>query len=456
MALKEFKLPDIGEGVAEGEIVSWKVAVGDTVEEEQDFVEVMTDKATVTITMPWPGVIHELKVNDGDVVPVETVIAVIDTAVGASGAGREEASQPEAQPEPETQPEPEAQPEPVAAAPAARIAAATPPASPGRVLAAPGTRRRAREAGVDLSIVSGTGPNGRVTNEDLAQHLVNGGRQAPVASPTTVSPTTVSPTTVSPTTALPLTAAPMHDFSPGSVAPPAVAGLEERVPFRGVRKKISEAMTQSKFTATHFTVVEDVDVTDLVALRDEIKSAYADMGIKVTYTPFLMKAVVAGLREQPWLNSTLDETTQEVVLKRYYNLGIATDTDNGLIVPVIRDVDRKSIVQLSVELQELVQRTREGKVQTEDLQGGTFTITNAGSLGGLMATPIINFPEVAILGAHKIHDAPRVVDGEIRVRKVMYLSCSIDHRIVDGAAGVRFLNVLARCLSDPRNLLLEA
>jgi len=433
MGIYEFRMPDIGEGVAEGEIVSWKVAVGDEVIEDQDFVEVMTDKATVTITMPCDGVIKDLKFAEGDVVPVETVIAVIDqvgeassgheakTAVAAASAGSATAVTVAGTG--------------TAAPPApARAAPSEARARPGRVLAAPATRRRAREQGVDLSLVPGSGPSGRVTNEDLAAYIEGG---TPTAAP-----------------AVPV-AAQAQTREPVVVPQPAVPGSEERVPFRGGRKKIAEAMTRSKFTATHFSVVEDVDVTELVKLRKEIKETYAEEGTRITFMPFFMKAVVAGLREFPSLNATLDESSEEIVLKHYYNLGIATDTDNGLIVPVVRDVDRKSIVQLARELNDLAARTREGKVNPEELKGGTFTITNAGAIGGLFATPIINFPEVAILGVHKIEKTPRVVGGEIRIRDVMYLSVSIDHRIVDGADGVRFLNVLKSCLEDPKRLLVE-
>ncbi|MCB9880550.1 MAG: 2-oxo acid dehydrogenase subunit E2 [Planctomycetes bacterium] len=452
MSLKEFKLPDIGEGVAEGEIVSWKVAVGDVVKEEQDFVEVMTDKATVTITVPYDGVIQEIRFKEGDVVPVETVIAVIDTAGGGSApAAAAPAAKPAAQPAPKAAPAPAPSPSPAPVAspqPVATHAAPSPSpvavasASPGKVLAAPATRKRAREAGVDLATVPASGPHGRVTTEDLESFL-NGGQVA--ARPATAPATSGS-------AAAP--AAP--SFAPIAIAKASSPELEERVPFRGVRKKIAEAMTRSKFTATHFTVVEDMDVTELVAMRNAVKKDYADEGVKITYLPFIMKAVVAGLRQFPWLNASLDESTQEVVLKNYYNLGIATDTDNGLIVPVIHSIERKSIVQIARELQDLASRTRDGKVMPDELRGGTFSITNAGNIGGLFATPIINFPEVAILGVHKIHDAPRVVDGEIRIRKVMYLSVSIDHRIVDGADGVRFLNVVKRCLEDPKKLVLEA
>ena len=254
--------------------------------------------------------------------------------------------------------------------------------------------------------------------------------------------------------------------APAAVSPVAIAAptrisladapeLEERIPFRGVRKKIAEAMSRSKFTATHFSVVEDLDVTDLVRIRTSAKAQYAEQGIKVTYMPFIMKAVVAGLRAFPWLNAALDESTQEVVLRKYYNIGIAADTDNGLIVPVINDVDKKSIITIAAELQELAQRTREGKVRPDELKGSTFTITNAGNIGGLFATPIINFPEVAILGVHKIQKTPRVIDGEIVIRDVMYLSVSIDHRIVDGAEGCRFLSLIKKNLEEPSRLLLE-
>ncbi len=437
MTIKEFVLPDIGEGIAEGEIVSWKVKEGDVVKEEQDFVEVMTDKATVTITVPHDGVIKEIRAKEGDVVPVHDVIAVIDTD-GAEGGTPPSEAAPAPKVEAPAAAAAKVEPGPVVPTPQAPVSST----SPGKVLAAPATRKRAREAGIDLATVPGTGPGGRVTNEDLQRVLQEGGSVVnPAAASAVGSPSGVSSAS---------------SFAPIAVETPSTPELVERVPFRGVRKKIAEAMTRSKFTATHFSVVEDLDVTELVVLRNEVKAPYAEQGIKITYLPFIMKAVVAGLRAFPWLNASLDEVNQEIVLKRFYNLGIATDTENGLIVPVIKDVDRKSIVQIAKELQDMAGRTREGKINPEDLKGGSFSITNAGNIGGLFATPIINFPEVAILGVHKIHKAPRVVEGEIQVRDVMYLSVSIDHRIVDGADGVRFLNLIKTCLEDPRKLLLEA
>lgn len=434
MSLKEFHLPDIGEGIAEGEIIAWKVKVGQHVKEEDEFVEVMTDKATVMITSPYDGVIKELRVKDGDIVPVETVIAVIEVGAAAAGsptAAPPAAEKPKAGPVPIPQPAPKAAPQPAKAA----TTVAFEQAAPGKVLAAPATRRRAREMGIDLRGVAGTGPSGRVTNDDLRQAVEGGAAAAPAAA-------------VKPAAA----AAPRAKVA---IAPPPAGVREERVPFRGLRKRIAEAMTRSKFTATHFTYVDDVDVTSLVKLRKDAKAIYAEQGVNITYLPFIMKAVVEAMKQFPTMNASLDETTQELVIKHYHNVGIATDTDNGLIVPVIKDVDRKSIVQLAAEIQDVAQRTRDGKVGVEELQGGTFTITNAGNIGGLFATPIINFPEVAILGVHAIKKTPIVnAQGEIVVGDVMYLSVSIDHRIVDGATGAHWMNVVKSCLETPQRLLL--
>jgi pyruvate dehydrogenase E2 component (dihydrolipoamide acetyltransferase) len=303
--------------------------------------------------------------------------------------------------------------------------------SPGKVLAAPATRRRARELGIDLHAVAASGPRGRVTNEDLA---TAGGR--PAAAPAAAG------------------AVGAPRFTPVAIAPPPAGRTEERIPFRGLRRKIAEAMTRSKYTATHFTYVDDIDVTDLAKIRGDAKKAFADSGVNVTYLPFIMKAIVVAMRQFPMMNASLDEVTNELVVKKYFNFGIATDTDNGLIVPVIKDVDRKSIGDLAKDIQDLAARTRDGKVTVDDLTGGTFTITNAGNIGGLFATPVINFPEVAILGVHAIKDTPVVKNGQIVVGKKMYLSVSIDHRIVDGATGARWMNVIKDCLEQPYRLLL--
>lgn len=438
MALKEFKLPDIGEGIAEGEIVSWKVSAGQAVQEEDEFVEVMTDKATVTITVPFTGSIAELKCAEGDVVPVGSVIAVIDAGGAGAAAPAKEAAAPAA-PAAEAAAAPPAAP---AAAPAPAAAAVAPPpapapaapaafvqSSPGKVLAAPATRRRAREMGIDLATITPTGPRGRVTNDDLST-----GAAVPAAAGGA--------------------AVGGHSFPPIAIPPAPEGRTETRTPFRGLRRKIADAMTRSKYTATHFTYVDDIDVTDLVKIRKEAKAAYADRGVNVTYLPFIMKAIVAAMRAHPEMNASLDEVTNEFVVKGYFNFGIATDTDNGLIVPVIKDVDRKSIGELAAELQDLAQRTREGKVTVDDLTGGTFTITNAGNIGGLFATPVINFPEVAICGVHAIKDTPVIRDGACVPGKKMYLSVSIDHRLVDGATGAHWMNVVKDHLEQPYRMLL--
>jgi pyruvate dehydrogenase E2 component (dihydrolipoamide acetyltransferase) len=454
MALKEFKLPDIGEGIAEGEIVSWKVKAGQAVKEEDEFVEVMTDKATVTITVPFTGTIAELRCKEGDVVPVGSVIAVID-AGAAGGAAAPAAAKPTAAPPPPpipaakapaptAAPTPVAPPKPVAPPPvpvAAAAVAQTPAAapkpflqaSPGKVLAAPATRRRARELGIDLATIAPTGPRGRVTNDDVA---------AATSAPAAAGRPAAAAAAAGPR------------FNPIAVAPPPAGRTEERIPFRGLRRKIAEAMTRSKYTATHFTYVDDIDVTELVKIRGDAKKAFADQGVNITYLPFVMKAIVVAMRQFPMMNAALDEVTQELVVKKYFNFGIATDTDNGLIVPVIKDVDRKSIGELAKDLQDLAARTREGKVTVDDLTGGTFTITNAGNIGGLFATPVINFPEVAILGVHAIKDTPVVKNGQVVPGKKMYLSVSIDHRLVDGATGARWMNVVKDCLEQPYRLLL--
>jgi pyruvate dehydrogenase E2 component (dihydrolipoamide acetyltransferase) len=496
MALKEFRLPDIGEGIAEGEIVSWKVEVGQQVHEEDEFVEVMTDKATVMITVPFEGVIKELRYQEGDVVPVESVIAVIETGAAggeqkpAAAAPPPAAAAPQGKPAPakpapapaaRPAPAPAARPAPGPAASAPRPAPSAPApapapasarargddgggfaqASPGTVLAAPATRKRARDMGVDLREVRGTGPRGRVTNEDLHEYLQSG-QVGEHAAPAEAAPAEAAPAEAAPAEAAPAEAPPAEVPAPQKRAPaarPKVAvpsiGAEERTPFRGLRRKIAEAMTRSKSTAAHFTYVDDVNVTELVKLRKQAKDEFKEQGVNVTYLPFIMKAIVEAMKKYPTMNSSLDESTEELVVKRYYNFGIATDTDNGLIVPVVKDVDRKSIVELAQEIQELAKKTREGSISVDDLQGGTFTITNAGNIGGLFATPIINFPEVAILGVHAIKKTPVVSeDGRITVGDVMYLSVSIDHRIVDGATGAHWMNIVKDCLEHPQRLLL--
>ncbi|MBL8859350.1 MAG: 2-oxo acid dehydrogenase subunit E2 [Planctomycetes bacterium] len=432
----EFKLPDIGEGIAEGEIVKWLVKVGDVVKEHQAVVEVMTDKATVEVPAPAAGTITAIKVKDGQTVPVGTVLFSLAT----SGAGAPAAAP--AQHAPAAAAAPAQQ----AAAPARQPAMAGATASPARpaqvssadskVLAVPSARRLARDMGVDLASVSGSGRNGVVRRADVEAFAKSGAAAAPAAPATSAPRAAPVATPVS--------------FAPGE--------RETRIPFRGVRRKISEAMVRSKFTAPHFTVVEEVDVTELVRLREQAKVIGQESGVKITYMAFIMKATALALAKHPMLNAHLDEQAQELVRFGYVNLGIAMDTDNGLIVPVIKDVQAKGLMQLAAELTELADRTRAGKVKPDELKGSTFSITNAGNIGGILATPIINFPDVAILGVHRLMKKPGVVEtpqgDKIEVRQYMNFSCSVDHRLADGADGARFLTYLKRLLENPGLLAL--
>ncbi len=424
-----FKLPDIGEGIAEGEIVRWLVKQGEAVSEHQPVVEVMTDKATVEIPAPASGTIRAIHVQPGKVVPIGTVLFDLSTS--------EEGVRAPAAPAPV---EEQVAAEALAASAAAASAARSPSAirGNGNVRAVPSARRAARELGVDLGEVSGTGRGGIIRRADVEAF-----QRAP-AAPAAVPSREVPPPLPSRPTSAPATA---------------TAGQREtRTPFRGVRRKIAEAMTRSKFTATHFTVVEELDVTELVKTREAAKKLGEAEGIRVTYMPFLMKATALALAKHPELNGTLDEAKQEIVTFHYVNLGIATDTPNGLIVPVIREVQAKGLLQLASELNALVERTRTGKVKPEELQGGTFTITNAGNIGGILATPIINFPEIGVLGVHRIMKRPGVIEtsqgDQIAVRQYMNLSVSVDHRLTDGANAARFLVTMKQLLENPGLLAL--
>jgi pyruvate dehydrogenase E2 component (dihydrolipoamide acetyltransferase) len=441
----EFRLPDIGEGIHEGEIVKWLVKEGDIVREDQPMVEVMTDKATVEIPAPRAGKILKLNAKEGETVKVGSVLVIIEELGEAK---------PESQKTPPSAPPRHGEgssPFPlreggqgVRSEATATTVAAPPPPSPAtptaapaqRVLATPATRKLARELGVDISQIRGTGPGGRVTDEDVRRFAA--ARTAPQPPP----PPSPAPT--------PPPAAP--SFAPGAVV---TDRREERIPLRGIRKRIAEHMHQSKTTAAHFTYVDEVDMTELIQLREQMKPLAEQKGVKLTYLPFIVKASVAALKEMPILNASIDEAKGEIVIKKYYNIGIATATDEGLIVPVIKDADRKSLVEIAMEIERLAKAAREGKVALSDLQGGTFTITSLGALGGLFATPIINYPEVAILGIHEIKKRPVVKDDQIVIRDIMYVSLSFDHRLVDGDVGARFCKKIISYLENPKLLFLE-
>jgi pyruvate dehydrogenase E2 component (dihydrolipoamide acetyltransferase) len=458
----EFRLPDIGEGIHEGEIVKWLVKEGDIVREDQPMVEVMTDKATVEIPAPRAGKILKLNAKEGETVKVGSVLVIIEELGEAKPESQK--TPPSAHPRHGEGSSSTLTPIPsplrgrgeqrgegaweggqgVRSEATATNVAAPPPPSPAtptaapaqRVLATPATRKLARELGVDISQIQGTGPGGRVTDEDVRRFAA--ARTAPQPPPTPSPAPTPPP------------AAPA--FAPGAVV---TDRREERIPLRGIRKRIAEHMHQSKTTAAHFTYVDEVDMTELIQIREQMKPLAEQKGVKLTYLPFIVKASVAALKEMPILNASIDEAKGEIVIKKYYNIGIATATDEGLIVPVIKDADRKSLLEIAMEIERLAKAAREGKIALSDLQGGTFTITSLGALGGLFATPVINYPEVAILGIHEIKKRPVVRDNQIVIRDIMYVSLSFDHRLIDGDVGARFCKKIISYLENPKLLFLE-
>jgi pyruvate dehydrogenase E2 component (dihydrolipoamide acetyltransferase) len=440
----EYRFPELGEGLHEGEIIKVHIKVGDTVTDDDIIMEVQNDKAIVEVPCPVNGKVLEVLVKDGQVCHVGEIVAIIDAegelpeqAAPAAEAPKAEAPAAAA---PAAAPEAPAAPAVQAAAP---TAAAAPKATGGLVLATPSVRKFAREKGVDLTQVGGTGKNGRITRDDVTGF---GGAPAAVAADTAAP-----------------AAAEQQDnaakVAGEAKAAPAAAGTayrpEERVPFKGIRKIIANAMSKSVYTAPHVTIMDEVDVTELVALRAKYKPYAEKKGSKLTYLPFIVKALVAACREFPILNATLDEANQEIVLRKYYNIGIATDTDNGLIVPVIEDADRKNLFKIADSIRDLAARGRDGKLAANELKGSTISISNIGSAGGMFFTPVINFPEVAILGTGRITEKAIVRNGEIVAAPVMALSLSFDHRLIDGATAQNFMNYIKTLLAQPELFIME-
>ena len=565
--IREFKLPDVGEGVAEGELVAWHVEPGDSVVEDQVVAEVETDKALVEVPSPYNGTVAELRAEEGEMVPVGEVIITFDVPdEGDEGEATEEA-------EPEAADE--AASEEGAAADSTDAAEATGAESAGdeshepdaRVFAPPSVRRLAREEGVDLSTVDGSGPGGRITEGDVRAAAAGGeddtgadeekdgpaavsfggrsatsrgdegdaeeadasgeptpssgpepaGRDRTLAAPATrtlageegvdiddvpasekrdgeafVSPDDVRAYAEAQRAAQEADAAAVSageadgvsEAGDGEAAepeveiaaaesgaepaaePPAIVDAEadaaddedesadERIPYQGIRRTIGERMQQSKFTAPHVAHHDTAVVEDLVSLRAELKPHAEERGVSLTYLPLVMRAVVKALKEHPKLNAVFDEEREEIVRRKEYHIGVAVATDAGLMVPVVRDVDRKGAVEIASDLGGLVDRARNRKISREEMQGSTFTITNFGAIGGEYATPIINYPEVAILGLGAIEQRPVVEDGEVVARHTLPLSLSIDHRIVDGADAGAFTNTVIEYLENPRLMLL--
>ena len=433
MSNRVFKLPDIGEGVVEGEVVQWHVAVGDSITEDDELVDVMTDKATVTIPSPHDGTIAVLHGGVGDMVAVGAALVEFDEGGDTSSETADESEpelEKEAEPEPESKPDatppPAVQPESVAPPPSPEIStpaplpavsapAATAGDSGGKALASPAVRRRAREAGVDLSSVRGSGPAGRIRHADLDAFIAAGGMvqgAAPIAYTTR-----------------------RNDV--------------EEIKVVGLRRKIAEAMTISKRHIPHFSFFEEIDVTELEELRQLLNATKSPEQTKLTYLPFIMMALAKIMPNHPECNGHYDEANE--IMRRYgaVNLGIATQTDRGLFVPVVKHTEAMDVWQAAAEMQRVSGAARNGTASIDDLTGSTFTITSLGRDGGLGATPIINHPEVAILGVHKAREMPVVRNGEVLVRRMMNVSSSFDHRIVDGANGAALVRSLKRMLEHP-------
>ena len=396
---KQFRFPDVGEGITEGEVVRWLVREGDEVKADQTLAEIETDKAVVEMPSPYAGTVLKLHFKEKDLVKVGEVLVTI----GEKGEAVPAAAPP---------------PPPRGMAGAPRPGA--PPAAPsGEILATPAVRKLARDLAVDRASVRGSGPGGRITDDD-----VRAAKEKPVEKKIEIKV--------------------RSKFD--------LYGTLERIPLRGVRRATAKHMRESLDKAAHVTHFDEANAAGLASLRDSMKAAAEAKGIKLTYLPFIVKAVIEAIKLHPTLNASLDEEEGEIVVKKYYNIGIAVDVPDGLIVPVVKMADQKSVLDLAEEIQNLARSARERKLDLADLKGGTFSITNVGVIGGYAATPIINYPEVAILATMKIEDRAKVENGAVVVRRTLPLCLSFDHRVVDGAEAARFARDLVRFLEEPGKL----
>ncbi|EIJ81664.1 dihydrolipoyllysine-residue acetyltransferase (E2 component) [Bacillus methanolicus PB1] len=448
----EFKLPDIGEGIHEGEIVKWFVKQGDKVQEDDVLCEVQNDKAVVEIPSPVTGTVEKILVEEGAVATVGQVLITFDAPgyenLKFKGDDHEEAPKKDEKKESLVQSTVEsgrdikkdsaAVQEAQDPTNAAESPVQTEVDANRRVIAMPSVRKYARDKGVDIRLVAGSGKNGRVLKEDIDLFLSGGQAKAESEAPKADHAAAQQTETIAAPTV------PQGQYP------------ETREKMSGIRRAIAKAMVNSKQTAPHVTLMDEVDVTKLVAHRKKFKEIAAEKGIKLTFLPYVVKALTSALREYPVLNTSLDDEKEEIIYKHYYNIGIAADTDRGLLVPVVKDADRKSVFKISKEINELATKAREGKLSPDEMKGASCTITNIGSAGGQWFTPVINHPEVAILGIGRIAEKPVVKDGEIVPAPVLALSLSFDHRIIDGATAQYALNHIKRLLNDPELLLMEA
>ena len=425
----EFKLPDLGEGIREAEVLSVKISEGQTIAEDAPLFEVETDKAVVEIPSPVAGQVDKIYVNAGDIVPVGTVMVSIKESYSRSAAPGSGADSTES-----------------------RLIAKTAISSPvpgerknstssaGEVIATPATRQLARELKIDIHLVHGTGPGGKISKEDLLAYADSqkgktslAGPSIPVASAKSIETSGVGEPYILP------------DFQK--------FGAIERVPMRSVRRKTAQLMSLSWSKIPHVTHCDEANITELEKLRRKHEAALQGKGGRLTLTAFLIKAVALTLQKFPEFNSSFDENKEEIILKRYYNIGLAVATDRGLIVPIIRDADKKDILQLAIEINNIVDKTRSGKIELADLQGGTFTVTNIGAIGGTSATPIINYPEAAILATMQAKEKPIVRNDKIEIGLIMPLSLAFDHRLTDGAEAANFVRLIVTTLEEPSNLI---
>ena len=395
--LCEFKFPDVGEGIAEGEIVRWLVKEGDSVKEDQDLLEVETDKALLTLNSPYTGKVTQLHGKEGEIIKVGDVLTTIE-------AGGEQATALEAEKRDSGTV--------VGTLGDNEVVEVVRP-----VQATPAVRALAKQMQIDLASVKGTGPGGRITKEDVETAAAKTAPQA------------------------------------GAEAD--AYGSVEKIPLRGIRRTVAKRMAEASKRVAEVTIWEDADITELEQVRAKERKVAEEKGVKLTYLPFLIKAVLPALKVHPYFNASLDETAEAIILKKYFNVGIAVDTPDGLIVFVIKDADKKNILDLAKETATLAEKARHRKIDLHELKGSTFTITNYGVVGASYGTPIINYPEVAILGLGKIEDRPVVRNGQIAIRKIMPLSLAFDHRVIDGVEAGRFLGVVIQHLEDPNLMLIE-
>ncbi|WP_444684112.1 dihydrolipoamide acetyltransferase family protein [Alkalicoccus luteus] len=433
----EFKLPDIGEGIHEGEIVKWEVKEGDEVKEDDILCEVQNDKAVVEIPSPVEGTVKQLHVEEGTVTTVGEVIITFETdaepPADEDGEDAAEESEEESKEEPKEDSKDAQKDEAPAADSTSESASKEDDGS--RVIAMPSVRKYARDKDVNIRQVRGSGKNSRVLKEDVDAYLSGDQPAAETAS----APSDEA----------------KEEKQPVASYEPAEGQAETREKMSGIRKAISKAMVNSKHTAPHVTLMDEIEVSALVEHRKQFKPVAQEKGIKLTYLPYVVKALTSAVREFPMLNTSLDDSTEEIVHKHYYNIGIAADTEKGLLVPVVKNTDRKSIFTISDEINDLAGKARDGKLASDEMKGASITITNIGSAGGQWFTPVINHPEVAILGLGRIAEKAVVKDGEVTVAPVLALSLSFDHRIIDGATAQHAMNHIKRLLNDPQLLVME-